>query len=350
MVFTDKSYVSLENPDMRKYALEDPRGFLSNYPDGAILDEVQRAPELFSYLQQILDDSATKGMFILTGSNNFTLQESISQSLAGRVGFLFLLPLSLSEINDKNYDANHLMFKGGYPELYHSDTDPVRYYANYIRTYIERDVRLLKNITDLFAFERFLRLCAGRTGQMLNMSSLANEAGVDVKTISSWIGVLEASFIVFRLQPYHKNYNKRIVKMPKIYFYDTGLAAALLSIENAGQLAFHPFRGNLFENMIVLEFLKSRYNDGKSNNLFFWRDNVGHEIDLLLEAGISPLPVEIKSGATVSDEFFKGILFWNKMTGTDGGFVIYGGDAKQKRSNGITVVPYCELERIEKVM
>ena len=345
-VFSQKPYVNLENPDIRRYALEDPRGFLSNYPFGAILDEVQRVPELFSYLQQILDESVSNGLFIITGSNNFLLQESISQSLAGRVGYLYLLPLSLGEIGDKESNSNMLLFKGGYPALYNEVTDPTKWYANYILTYVERDVRLLKNITDLVAFERFLRLCAGRIGQLLNMSSLAVEVGIDVKTVGSWISVLETSFILFRLQPYFENYNKRVVKMPKLYFYDTGLAVALLGVENAQQLALHPFRGSLFENMIITDFLKRRYNSGKSNNLFFWRDNVGNEIDLLLAKGNTRMPVEIKSGQTVTSEYLKGIQFWNKMTQTEGGFVVYGGDMIQKRGNGITVVPFNEMDTI----
>ena len=347
MVFKDKTYVNLENPDIRKFAIEDPRGFLSNYPQGAILDEIQRVPELFSYLQQILDDSTTNGLFVLTGSNNFLLQESIGQSLAGRVGYLFLLPLSLQEINDNKMNSNQLIFKGGYPALYNETTEPNKWFQNYIRTYIERDVRLIKNITDLYAFERFLRLCAGRIGQLLNLSSLAVEVGVDVKSISSWIGILETSFIVFRLQPYHTNFNKRIVKMSKLYFYDTGLAAALLGFENAEQLTFNPFRGNLFENMVVLDFLKRRFNAGKSDNLFFWRDNVGNEIDLLIEMGGQRIPVEIKSGQTVNNDFFKGILYWNKMAQTEGGILIYGGNMLQKRSNGISLVPFNAMNSIK---
>lgn len=345
-VFGNKPYVNLENPDMQRYAIEDPRGFLSNYPLGAVLDEAQRAPELFSYLQQILDETTSHGLFIITGSNNFLLQESISQSLAGRIGYLYLLPLSLIEIRDKGTNSNTLLFKGGYPALYNEETDPVKWYANYIRTYVERDVRQLKNIADLITFERFLRLCSGRIGQLLNMSGLAVEVGVDVKTIGSWISVLESSFIVFRLQPYHENYNKRIVKMPKLYFYDTGLAVALLGVENPDQLALHPFRGNLFENMIVGDFLKRRFNAGKSNNLFFWRDNVGNEIDLLLARGDIRIPIEIKSGKTVTGDYFKGIQFWNKMTKTEGGFIVYDGDMIQKRSNGITVVPFKEMNTI----
>jgi hypothetical protein len=319
---------------------------LSNYPDGAILDEIQRVPELFSYLQQILDENQANGMFILTGSNNFLLQESISQSLAGRVGYLFLLPLTISEIGEREKNANGIIFKGCYPALYNNSTDAARFYANYIRTYVERDVRLIKNITDLYVFERLLRLCAGRVGQLLNMSSLASEVGVDVKTVSSWIGVLEASFIVFRLQPYHKNFNKRVVKMPKLYFYDTGLAVALLGIDSNDQLAFHSSRGSLFENMVIVDFLKRRYNKGKSNNLFFWRDSKGNEIDLLMEGGDSRLPVEIKSGQTISEDSFRGIQFWNKLTDTAGGYLVYGGDTTHKRSNGITVVPFNSIANI----
>ncbi len=347
MVFPDKPYANLENPDIRKYAIDDPRGFLSNYPDGAILDEVQRAPELFSYLQQVLDEHQNTGLFILTGSNNFLLQDNISQSLAGRVGYLFLLPLTLSEINAGENQTDRLLLTGGYPALHQRNLDPVKYYANYIRTYIERDVRLLKNISDLYTFERFLRLCAGRTGQLLNMSSLAAEAGVDVKTIGAWLGVLEASFIIFRLQPYHKNYNKRIVKMPKLYFYDTGLATALMGVDDTSQLTIHPFRGSLFENLVVVDFLKRLYNKGKSNDLFFWRDNTGNEIDLLIKRKNSRLPVEIKSGQTVSDEFFKGIRYWNKLTQEEEGYLVYGGNTVQKRSPSVTVIPLNKLNMIE---
>lgn len=339
-IFKDKAYVNFENPDIRLYALEDPRGFLSNYPNGAVFDEVQRVPEIFSYLQQILDDSPINGLFILTGSNNFLLQENISQSLAGRVGYLNLLPLTLNEINEKDSTANQHIFKGGYPALYNTATDPTLWYANYIRTYIERDVRLIKNITNLITFERFLRLCAGRIGQLLNMNSLASETGVDNKTVNAWISVLETSFVLFRLQPFHKNFNKRIVKMPKLYFYDTGLASSLLGIQNSNQIDLHPFRGALFENMVVVDMLKSRFNNAKTSNLYFWRDSMGNEIDLLLDNASVLTPIEIKSGQTVTDNYFKGLLYWNKLTQQEGGYVVYGGNMVQKRSNDITVIPY----------
>lgn len=346
-VFPDKTYVNLENIDTRRFAMEDPRGFLSGLSQGAIIDEIQRVPELFSYLQQILDENPVKGLFILTGSNNFLLQEKISQSLAGRVGYLFLLPLSLTELGKPLPATNELIFRGFYPELYAGrNMDAGKYYDNYIRTYVERDVRLIKNIVDLYAFERFIRLCAGRTGQLLNINSLAIEVGVDNKTINSWLSVLETSFITFRLQPFHKNYNKRIVKMAKLYFYDVGLASSLLGIENKEQLVLHPLRGNLFENLVVCEFLKTRFNQGKRNNLFFWRDNVGTEIDLLIEHTDRLLPVEIKSGQTITDEYFKSLTTWLKISGIDAGYVIYAGNQIQTRSNGITVLPYTELDNV----
>lgn len=348
MAFPDKAYVSLENPDTRRFAIEDPRGFIAGYPDGAILDEIQRTPDIFSYLQQVLDENKGKGRFIITGSNNFLLQENISQSLAGRVGYLYLLPLSINELPKHKLSVNEQIHKGFYPAMYEQEgqTEVGKYYLNYIRTYIEWDVRLIRNVTDLYTFERFLRLCAGRTGQLLNMNSLAVETGVDNKTIGAWLSVLEASFVVFRLQPYHKNYNKRIVKMPKLYFYDTGVASALLGIENPDQLALHPFRGGLFENMIIVDFLKSRYNKGKPNNLYFWRDSLGTEIDLLVEKANSLLPIEIKSGQTITDDYFKSMSAWLRISGMEKGWVIYAGDEKQVRSNGITVLPLNEMERL----
>jgi predicted AAA+ superfamily ATPase len=343
-VFSDKPYVSLENPDIRRYAIDDPRGFLSQYKKGAVLDEVQRAPELFSYLQQILDENDQKGRFILTGSNNFLLQEKISQSLAGRIAYLYLLPFTVSELPDKETDnLNRLIFKGFYPPIYDHPVDAEQWYPNYIRTYIERDVRQIKNITDLNSFEKFLRLCAGRAGQLLNMNSLGIESGVDIKTIGSWIGILESSFIVYRLFPYHMNFNKRLVKMPKIYFYDTGLVCSLLGIQNSKQLNYHPLFGSLFENFIISELIKYRFNKAKSNSFHFWRDNIGHEIDIIAEIEGKPCPVEIKSGKTVTDDFFKGILYWSKISGENGGTLVYAGESDQIRSNGIEVKSWKNL-------
>ncbi|MDZ7765248.1 MAG: DUF4143 domain-containing protein [Melioribacteraceae bacterium] len=304
----------------------------------------RRVPELFSYLQQVLDDSDKTGQFILTGSNNFLLQENISQSLAGRIGLLTLLPFSMHEVGiNKSTSINKLLFKGLYPPLYDKKFDIATWFANYITTYVERDVRLIKNITNFSAFEKFIKLCAGRCGQLLNMHNLAIETGVDAKTIASWIGILEMSYIVFRLYPHHKNFNKRIVKMPKIYFYDTGLAASLLGIESADQLVLHPFRGSFFENLIIVELLKQRFNRGLKSNLSFWRDNVGHEVDLLMQNGDTLTPVEIKAGQTVTSDYFKGLEFWEKINPGSNRFIVYAGYNKQKRSKGIEILPFYSI-------
>lgn len=339
--FSNKPYVSLENPDTRRFALEDPRGFLQQYGGGAILDEIQRTPELFSYLQQILDENEQRGLFILTGSNNFLLQENISQSLAGRIGYQQLLPFSVDELPDENTnDLDQVIFRGGYPSLYDGSSDTNTWFANYIRTYVERDVRQIKGITDLLTFERFIRLCAGRTGQLLNMNSLSIEAGIDNKTVASWISVLESSFILYRLKPHHRNFNKRLVKMPKLYFYDTGLACALLGIRQPQTLALHTSRGALFENFVISELLKLHLNNGSQADFFFWRDSKGNEVDLLIEENGKLTPIEIKSGKTVQPRFFKGLEYWKKLSGKKGGRLIYGGDQMQIRSNGVKVIPW----------
>ena len=345
-VFKDMSYVNLENPDSRRFAIEDPRGFLSQY-SGAIIDEAQRAPELFSYLQQLLDEDTRKGKFILTGSNNFLLQENISQSLAGRIAYLNLFPFTLSELSagiKTNPDTQ--MLHGTYPPVYDQKISYTKWYPNYIRTYIERDVRQIKNVSDLISFERFLRLCAGRTGQLLNMSNMAIEAGVDAKTIGSWLSVLESSFIVFRLFPYHRNFNKRIVKMPKLYFYDTGLVCNLLGISDTEQLVLHPLYGSLFENLVVSELKKLCNNRAKGEEIYFWRDNTGHETDVLIRQGTRLIPVEIKSGKTIINEFFKGINYWKKLSGSDNGSVIYPGNQDRLYSEGIKVISWFRLNNV----
>ena len=342
-VFADKPYVSLENPDTRQFATDDPRGFLEQYPEGAIFDEAQRVPELFSYLQQILDESSQKGLFILTGSNNFLLQENISQSLAGRIAYLYLLPFSLAEAEtamEKPLKVEDAMYMGGYPPIYDNNISPEKWLPNYIRTYVERDVRQIKNISNLNTFERFLKLCAGRTGQLLNMSSLAIEAGVDSKTIASWLSVLESSFIIHLLKPHHQNFNKRLVKMPKLFFYDTGLVCSLLGITKAAQLTLHPLKGNLFENLVVSELVKDCFNKNLPSNIYFWRDSAGNEMDIIIDEGTSLYPVEIKAGKTITNDYFKNFQFWNKVTGTTNGAVVYAGNDLQKRSSGITVVPW----------
>jgi len=345
-VFKGKPYLSLENPETRNFALEDPKGFLASYPKGAILDEVQRAPELFSYLQEILDNSKVKGLFILSGSNNFLLQQNISQTLAGRVGYINLLPFSIEELKKSKLlpdDDDQLMLKGFYPPIYDQEIPPLDWCPNYIRTYIEKDVRQIKNITDLIVFERFIKLLAGRSGQELNNSALAVESGVDVKTIQSWIGILESSFIIYLLKPHFKNFNKTIVKRPKVYFYDTALVCYLLGIRNVLQLKTHPLRGSIFEGMVVTELIKKRTNVGLPINLYYWRDKTGHEIDVVVDNGGKLLPLEIKSGKTFNAEFFKNIDYWSKLSGTEKSVLLYAGDQSQKRTTGKEVLNWKSL-------
>ncbi len=333
--FPEKPYVTLENPTDRNLALADPVSFLSSFPQGAILDEVQKAPELFSYLQGILDDSNEKGKFVLTGSNNFLLLESISQSLAGRVGYLDLLPFSIHESGicpQPPITVEEAIFLGGYPSVVHDRIKPETWFASYVRTYVERDVRLVKNISDLATFQRFLYLCAGRIGQQINLTNLANDTGVDHKTIQSWLGVLQASYIVYTLPPFYKNFNKRLTKTAKLYFYDTGLVCYLLGIKNASELSNHGYRGPLFENFVISELLKNRYNKGQRSNLFYWRDGSSNEIDILVDNGAKQVPVEIKSAATLNLDFFKGLIYWEKLTGQTGGQLIYTGEEKQHKS------------------
>ena len=345
-VFKGKPYLSLENPETRNFALEDPRGFLASYPKGAILDEVQRAPELFSYLQEILDNSKVKGLFILSGSNNFLLQQNISQTLAGRVGYINLLPFSIEELKKSKLlpdDDDQLMLKGFYPPIYDQEIPPLDWCPNYIRTYIEKDVRQIKNITDLIVFERFIKLLAGRSGQELNNSALAVETGVDVKTIQSWIGILESSFIIYLLKPHFKNFNKTIVKRPKVYFYDTALVCYLLGIRNVLQLKTHPLRGSIFEGMVVTELIKKRTNAGLPINIYYWRDKTGHEIDVIIDNAGKLLPIEIKSGKTLNSEFFKNIEYWSKLSGAEKSVLLYAGDQSQKRTTGKEVLNWKSL-------
>ncbi|MCX7638104.1 MAG: ATP-binding protein [Cyclobacteriaceae bacterium] len=327
-VFPEKPYVSLENPDVQQRVLDDPVGFLHHYKTGVILDEAQRVPELFNYLQTVLDEDPGRGRFILTGSNNFLMVEKVSQSLAGRIGYLDLLPFSMKEIQFIPHypkDINHLLFLGGYPPVAFEQIEPRYWFPAYVRTYVERDVRLIKNITDLNTFQRFLLLCAGRIGQQVNLSNLAVECGIDHKTVQSWLSVLQASYIVYLLPPYFRNYSKRIIKSPKLYFYDTALACYLLSIESANTLTNHAMRGALFENYIISELLKVRFNAGLRSNLFYWRDVSGHELDVIIDNAPNPTVLEIKSGMTVSDESFKALRFWSKINPGSERYLIYAG-------------------------
>lgn len=328
-VFKEKPYASLENPDERLLAETDPRAFLSRFPKGAILDEVQRAPQLLNYLQEILDNATEDGMFILTGSNNILLQESVSQSLAGRVGILELLPFSYKEIlkiDKRKNELTTLVFNGSYPEIYDRNRNPTLWYPSYIKTYIERDVRLIRNIENQSLFIKFLKLCAGRTGQMLNVASLSNECGIDVKTVQSWLSVLESTYVVKLLYPHYQNFNKRVVKSPKLYFYDTGLVCSLLGIKKEEELILSHFKGALVENFIIMDILKTIKNKGLNYDIYYWRDNKGLEIDLLIDRGDNNLlPVEIKSAQTYQPNFTKNILKYMKYAKISKGLVIYDG-------------------------
>ena len=329
-IFSDRPYVSLEDLDIRRAALDDPRSFLERFPDGAVFDEVQRCPDLLSYLQTNVDDDGRMGRYILTGSQQFGLMSGISQSLAGRTAFLDLLPFALPELirADKLLpDADQMLLTGCYPPLYDRDVTPSAWFASYVTAYVERDVRQLLKIQDLETFQRFVQLCAGRTGQLLNLSSLANECGITHNTTKAWISVLEASYLVFLLRPHHANFNKRLVKMPKLYFYDTGLAAWLLGIRTPEHMETHPLRGNLFETFVISELAKSRFNRGEPRNLYFWRDSNGNEIDVIVENGRQLMPIEIKSGKTVNQEFFKGLNKWQALAGeaSCSPTLIYGG-------------------------
>jgi hypothetical protein len=328
--------------------MNDPRGFLNQYKNGAILDEVQKAPNLFSYLQQVLDETKKTGLFVLTGSNNFLMQENISQSLAGRVGYLQLLPLSMSEIESnaklkRNYI--HHLFSGCYPEVVTKPkVDAYTWYANYINTYIERDVRQLKNIGNLSLFLKFIKLCAGRTGQILNLRSLGNDCGIDQKTASAWLSILESSYVVMLLNPYFNNFNKRIIKSPKLYFYDTGIACSLLGIENEKQLLTHSSRGSLFENFIMMDMLKVRYNKGLSNNLYYFRDKTGNEVDVVSDIAGKLTAIEIKSAETISSDFFGGLNYFEKLQPNSiKKVLIYGGNQKQERNNKTIVKPWNDI-------
>ena len=347
-LFPEKPYVNLEALDTRAFATEDPRGFLAAYRDGAVLDEIQRAPELLSYLQVEVDADPAPGRFVLTGSQQFEVMSNVSQSLAGRTAMLKLLPFSLAEIEpyDVPKGIDSLIHRGFYPRIYDQGLDPTQALGDYLETYVQRDLRQLVNLRDLGAFDAFLRLCAGRVGQLLNLQSLANDVGVSHTTIRNWITLLEASYVLFQLRPWHTNLGKRLVKSPKLYFYDVGLAAYLLGIEKPSHAASHPLRGNLFENLVVIEALKHRYNRGRRDNLHFYRDSGGNEVDLLIGNGPSPYPVEIKAGATISRDYFKGLDRFAKVCETPhGGAVVYGGEASQPRSDW-EVRPLAELTEL----
>jgi predicted AAA+ superfamily ATPase len=344
--FPDKPYVSFEDPDTREMALADPRGFLARYADGAVFDEVQRVADLLSYLQRIVDENPAPGTYVLTGSQQFGLMSGVAQSLAGRIGMVTLLPFAFGELYPgprRPKDLNEAMFTGLYPPVHDRRLDPQTWYSNYVQTYLERDVRQLVNVQDLAAFQRFVRLCAGRIGQLVNYSDLAVDCGVTHTTAKAWLSVLEASYLVFRMPPHHRNFSKRIIKTPRLHFYDTGLACWLLSIRDAGQLDVHPMRGHIFESWVVAELLKTRANQGLPPDLYFWQDRAGHEVDILLEQAGKLVPVEVKSGRTLSDDAFAGLARWMKLAGQTASSpsLVYGGD-EASTHRGIRVVPWTD--------
>lgn len=334
--FPEYDYMNLESPDTFANAKSDPRLFLSQHKKGLIIDEAQLLPEMFSYLQTISDENNKPGEFILTGSQNFLLFERISQSLAGRVFVTHLLPFSIEELkNSKLLTDNYFLsiFKGFYPRIYDKDISPDLFYPSYIQTYTERDIRQIINVSNLAAFQRFMRLVAGRTGQLINYSSIANELGHELKTIKSWFSILETSFVVFFLQPHHKNYSKRIVKTPKLYFYDTGLACSLLGIKDEDEVKLHWAKGALFENMIIADIKKNYLNLGQVPSLFFWRDSTGNELDCLIEEALGIKCVEIKSSTTLHPDFFKGLNYYKDLSNLkeENLHLVYGGNKNVRR-------------------
>lgn len=345
-VFKNKPYASLEEPDLRQAASDDPRSFLARFPQGAVLDEIQRCPGILSYLQTRVDSDSRMGIYILTGSQQFGLMSGITQSLAGRTAFVELLPFATRELTavkklPANIDA--MMLMGCYPPIYDRALEPANWYSAYVTAYVERDVRQMLKIHELETFQRFVKLCAGRTGQLLNLSSLATECGITHNTAKAWISVLEASYLIFLLRPHSVNFNKRLIKMPKLYFYDVGLAAWLLGIRTTEQMITHPLRGNIFETLIISELVKSKLNRGEKPAFSFWRDSNGNEVDLIVEQSTGLMPIEIKSGRTLTHESFAGLEKWRTLAGKKAVMpaLIYGGDESYNQK-GIKVVGWKE--------
>jgi predicted AAA+ superfamily ATPase len=346
-LFPQHAYVSLEDPEQRSFALEDPRGFLARFRGGVILDEVQRCPQLFSYLQGVVDERPVMGQFVLTGSQQFGLQSAISQSLAGRVGLLQLLPFSMAELAQAGRlpeDLDTLLLTGGYPPLYDRDLSPDLWFPSYVATYVERDVRQMLAVRDLDRFQRFVRLCAARSGQLLNLSSLASDAGISHVTAREWLTVLEASYLVLRLPPYHSNFGKRLVKTPKLYFLDVALAAWLLGIRDRDAISIHAQRGALFETLVVSEFVKMRFHAAQPIDLYFWRDNVGLEVDLLFEIGNTLQAIECKSGSTFASDWLVSLNRWQSLTSSTSRapWIVYGGTDSYQRQ-GAQVLSWRDL-------
>lgn len=351
-LFADKPYVSLENPDEREFAEQDPRRFLSRFEDGAILDEVQRCPSLFSWLQGVVDERQRMGDFVLTGSAQFDLMAGISQSLAGRVGRVELLPLSGAELGRTHAPSSldDMLLKGSYPALYDREVVPADWFSNYVVTYVERDVRQLVAVRDLGQFQRFIRMCAARSGQLLNLSALGADCGISSNTARDWISVLETSYLVMRLLPHHRNFGKRLVKTPKLYFLDVGLMAWLLGIRDAKTLGTHAARGPLFETWVVTELIKQRYNAGQSADLHFWRDSLGHEVDIVFETPDGLQAIEVKSGSTLASDWADGPRQWQEFAQRDQTplrtpGLVFGGSGRYERQ-GCEVLGWREFAGI----
>jgi predicted AAA+ superfamily ATPase len=351
IAFPNYRYVSLEDLETRKFAQQDPRGFLETYHNehGVIFDEFQHVPEILSYIQTYVDAQKKLGYFILTGSQNFLMNQAISQSLAGRITIVTLLPLSIAELKENKILPNTLQdlyMKGFYPPIYTRNVPPDLWYVDYIQTYIERDIRQLTHVADLSLFQTFMQLCAGRAEQLLNITSLANDCGISDTTARRWITLLQASYIIFLLQPHHNNLGKRLTKSPKLYFFDIGLMRALLKIPQE-QLALHHLRGNFFENLIISDLIKQYTNRGQRPALYFWRDHTGNEVDVIIEYGSQLIPIEIKSGQTVNNDFFKGLEYYQTLAGKDAqdGYIVYGGKETQKRSKG-TVLSWTTMDNL----
>ena len=342
----NKPYVNFENPSVQQDAEVDPQAFLKHYKDGAILDEVQRAPLIFRYLQEILDQNRTRGQFILTGSNNFLLQEQVSQSLAGRAGYLSLLPLSYAELQNAKWDTpdvNRHILTGGYPEIWNEKLVADTWLKSYVQTYVQRDVRLIRNISNLALFTRFIQLCATHAGQILNRDELARQTGVDTKTVLSWLGLLENSYIIFLLQPWHNNLNKRIVKSPKLYFYDTGLLCHLLGLKSVAALKTSRQYGFLFENWVISEVKKNRSNAGRNDGIYYFRDNVGNEVDLITEKNGEPFAIEIKSTVKVNTSMLHGLNFWQKYQPASHSVLLHAGKRNEVVNDRLGIVPWTEV-------
>jgi len=331
-LFKDLPYFSFENPDLRSLVINDPRKFLSQLPHGAILDEIQNVPDILSYLQEIADERKNDALFVITGSNHFAVMQKVTQSLAGRTGILKLLPFNLRETGgDDLFSTNELLIKGFYPAIYKSKLSAPKIYRNYYETYLQKDVRQLIQIKDLNLFDKFIRICAGRTGSLLNTANIANETGLSMPTIRSWLSVLEASYIIMLLPPLYENIKKRMIKSPKLYFYDVGLASYLLGIEDKVMMSRDPLRGSLFENMVVMEIVKHRFNAGFDHNVSFFRDSHHNEVDLVFRQGRKLIPIEIKSSQTFNPDFLNGLNYFKSVfpERVEKEFVIYDGQIEQ---------------------